>query len=285
MMKVVNVASVPQRSPFRYPGGKTWLVPTIREWLRSQDKRIRELIEPFAGGGIVSLTAVFENLVDRATMVEIDPDIAAVWRTILNGQGTWLANEIARFEVTKSSVDTRLRKGTGNSLRERAFGTILRNRINRGGILAPGAGKVKRGENGKGLKSRWYPETLKNRILRIVEKRNRLCFIQGDGAQILRESATRENVVYFIDPPYTGTGKRLYAYFDVNHADLFRLAERLSGDFLMTYDDSKEIRLLAGQHGFEIYEIPMKSSHHTKKIELLIGRCLDWLRTDDLSFL
>ncbi len=25
---IVNVASVPQRSPFRYPGGKTWLVPT-----------------------------------------------------------------------------------------------------------------------------------------------------------------------------------------------------------------------------------------------------------------
>ena len=24
--RVVNVASVPQRSPFRYPGGKTWLV-------------------------------------------------------------------------------------------------------------------------------------------------------------------------------------------------------------------------------------------------------------------
>lgn len=29
--KVVNVASVPQRSPFRYPGGKTWLVPVVRK--------------------------------------------------------------------------------------------------------------------------------------------------------------------------------------------------------------------------------------------------------------
>ena len=31
----VNVASVPQRSPFRYPGGKTWLIPHIRRWLTS----------------------------------------------------------------------------------------------------------------------------------------------------------------------------------------------------------------------------------------------------------
>jgi len=31
--QIVNVASVPQRSPFRYPGGKTWLVPLVRQWL------------------------------------------------------------------------------------------------------------------------------------------------------------------------------------------------------------------------------------------------------------
>jgi len=29
-------SSVPQRSPFRYPGGKTWLVPYIRDWFRSK---------------------------------------------------------------------------------------------------------------------------------------------------------------------------------------------------------------------------------------------------------
>ena len=28
---IVNVASVPQRSPFRYPGGKTWLIPIARK--------------------------------------------------------------------------------------------------------------------------------------------------------------------------------------------------------------------------------------------------------------
>jgi hypothetical protein len=55
--KVVNVSSVPQRSPFRYAGGKTWLIPKIRQWLHYHGSVGKELIEPFAGGGIVSLTA------------------------------------------------------------------------------------------------------------------------------------------------------------------------------------------------------------------------------------
>src|SRR5713226_20657 len=88
----VNVASVPQLSPFRYPGGKTWLVPYIRHWLspllRQQNNltpiRPAEFIEPFAGGGIISLTVAAENLANRITMVEIDEDVAAVWQTIFH---------------------------------------------------------------------------------------------------------------------------------------------------------------------------------------------------------
>ena len=62
----VNVSTVPQRSPLR------WLVPHIREWLARTEPAV--LVEPFAGGGIVSLTAVMEELVDRCIMIEIDHD-------------------------------------------------------------------------------------------------------------------------------------------------------------------------------------------------------------------
>lgn len=78
---VVNVATVPQRSPLRYHGGKTWLIPHIREWLRCTEPEL--LIEPFAGGAVVSLTAVMEDLVTTAIMVEMDRDVAAFWRSAL----------------------------------------------------------------------------------------------------------------------------------------------------------------------------------------------------------
>ena len=74
---------VPQRSPLRYPGGKTWLIPHIRHWLKGIEPRPKLLVEPFAGGGIVSLTAVMEGLVDRCLMVELDRDVAAFWHAAL----------------------------------------------------------------------------------------------------------------------------------------------------------------------------------------------------------
>ena len=80
--RVVNVASVPQRSPFRYPGGKTWLIPMIRKWLYQNNHQVDYLIEPFAGGGIVSLTAAFENFASSILMVEKDEEIAAVWESL-----------------------------------------------------------------------------------------------------------------------------------------------------------------------------------------------------------
>ena len=100
---VVNVATVPQRSLFRYPGGKTWLVPYIRQWL-TRRKPVDHLIEPFAGGGIVSLTAVCEDLAKRATLVEKDSHVAAVWRILLNGGAHRLADRIANFEISLENV-------------------------------------------------------------------------------------------------------------------------------------------------------------------------------------
>jgi DNA adenine methylase len=106
----VNVASVPQRSPFRYPGGKTWLVPLFRRWMFSLPNQPKLLIEPFAGGGIISLTAAFESLADKVVMVELDEQIAAVWQTILGGDAKWLAKRMLTFELTPESAKAELAK-------------------------------------------------------------------------------------------------------------------------------------------------------------------------------
>lgn len=278
--QIVNVASVPQRSPFRYPGGKTWLVPFVRQWLINLTKRPAEFVEPFAGGAIIGLTVAFEKLADHITLVELDKQVAAVWKTIIHGDYEWLASKIVNFDLTHENVDNILAQ-TQVSPEEIAFQTILRNRINRGGILAPGAGKIKKGENGKGIKSRWYPATLQKRILDIGKIRDRITFIEGNGIQVLEQYASHSDVTYFIDPPYTADGKkagtRLYTHFEIDHEELFAIAETLKGDFLMTYDNSSGVKQMADRHGFVTNIVAMKNTHHAEMNELLISRNLKWL--------
>ncbi len=276
----VNVASIPQRSPFRYPGGKTWFVPTFRDWLRQKSQKPEVLVEPFAGGGIISLTGLFENLVSTVVMVEIDDDIAAVWRAVVDGDAEWLAARILAFDLTKESIIQEISRSAVTN-KEKAFQTILKNRTFHGGILAEGSGFLKHGENGKGIRSRWYPTTLAKRFLNMNQVASRIKFRQEDGLKVIQEFSSRRDAVFFIDPPYTAggkrAGKRLYRHCDLDHEQLFSLCGYLRGDFLMTYDNADEVRVMARRHGFQMRLIPMTNTHHATMEELVIGRDLSWM--------
>jgi DNA adenine methylase len=280
---VVNVASVLQRSPFRYPGGKTWLVPRIRQWFNSLHFRPARFIEPFAGGAIVGLTVAFEQLADVVMLVEKDEQVASVWETIIETEdgAEWLANQIASFDLNMESATANLSKSP-RIIKQKALQTIIQNRISHGGILAPGAGVLKNGEKGKGILSRWYPETLKRRVLDIGEIKNRLRFNRDDGLKFIKKYARYKNTIFFIDPPYTVStkkaGSRLYKYHEIDHDELFRLASKIKGDFLMTYDDAEEVRALAAKYRFETRLVAMNNTHHATMTELLIGHDLTWVK-------
>lgn len=278
--QAVNVASVPQRSPFRYPGGKTWLVPQARRWLEHQVKRPALLVEPFAGGGSIALLAAAENRVEHVVMGELDPVIACVWQEIIHGDAEALAVRIEKYVLTEANVHATLAQVPTSNL-DRAFLTILRNRVNRGGILAPGAGLIKKGENGRGLSSRWYPETLARRIRDISAYRDRITFVEGDAFALLEVHRENPDAVLFVDPPYTAGGKnagsRLYATSGLDHQKLFMVCAAARGDALLTYDNAPEVVALAQESGLDHRPVAMKSSHHAQMKELLIGRDLTWV--------
>lgn len=282
--KVINVAQVKHRSPFRYPGGKTWLVPRIYQWLLSLNEKPAEFIEPFAGGAIVGLTVAFEKLAEHVTLVELDEQVAAVWQAIINdGEGDWLASKIEDFDLTADAVNEILGKEYSDS-RDRAFQTIIQNRTAHGGILAKGAGLLKYGESGKGISSRWYPQTLAKRIKNINSIRNRITFIQDDAFKVIESNKNREDVVFFLDPPYTAgkkgkrAGTRLYNHFEIDHEKLFSLMGKVHGDFLITHDNDEYVRGLAERHGFKFATVAMQNTHLAKMNEILIGRDLNWLK-------
>jgi DNA adenine methylase len=276
---IVNVASVKQLSPFRYPGGKTWLIPQIYKWMKSLKFPPKLFIEPFAGGGIVSLTIANENLADHIIMVEIDNEIAAVWKTIFYGNVEWLIHSILTFNMTVENVNKILTIDYFTD-EEKAFKTIIKNRTFHGGILAKGSGLIKYGENGKGINSRWYPQTLAKRIQHIKNLRNKITFVQTNGMEFIKDNMNQNENVFFLDPPYTAGGKkagsRLYNYHELDHKLLFSLCNNIEC-FLMTYDISDEINLLSKEYDFQIKKIPMKNTHNTEIKEYIISKNLEWI--------
>lgn len=271
-----NVAQVRQLSPFRYPGGKTWLVPEVRRWLTAAKRAPSVFVEPFAGGAMAGLTAAAEGLAEHVFLGELDDDVAAVWQTIFQGKGTdvaWLRQQIIGFDVTLENVRAIL-DGNPKSVRGRAFRTIVKNRMQRGGIMAAGAGLVKAGEAGRGLHSRWYPETLAQRIEALRAMRDRITFEQTDAFEVVKRYAKDANAFFFVDPPYTAGGKkagnRLYTHNEIDHEGLFALMASVRGSVMLTYDDAPEVRALAERYGFRVEPVPMKNTHHELIRELLV---------------
>ena len=270
-----NVASVPQRSPLRYPGGKTWLVPHVRAWLGGLDPKPKLLIEPFGGGAIVSLTAVMEGLVESCLLAELDRDVAAFWKAALH-HGPELCELIRAFEPTREAVESLARTQPNETL-ERGFRTLVLNRTRRGGILAPGASlsRVRRERQGAGVP--------------LVPGDHRVPPAAGSartptGSNSARPTACgcskslrgRRTRSVFADPPYSAGGKRagrrLYTHFEIDHPRLFQLLADAAPEFMLTYDHAPEIADLVHRHGFHAVQVTMKNTHHDRIGELVITR-------------
>ena len=322
-----NVSQVELYSPLRYPGGKTWLIPHIKEWLAKS--KPKTLIEPFAGGAIVSLTAVMEKRVDRVILIERDPDVAAFWRAALQYGGE-LAKRVRAFRPTSESIRDLERapqtsdvvrsanRGCGPHKKQltcapsreheapdalsvrhkapvpspdlapecelpeaivaRGFRTLVLNRTRRAGILAAGAASIQRGEDDKGVASRWYPDTLASRLEKIQQQAHRIEFYERDSTEIMQDllrSCGSEEAV-FVDPPYTAggryAGRRLYTYNDLDHERLFKMLADRRANVLMTYDASPEIAKLVEHFRFHAVRVSMRTAHHHDRIELIITR-------------
>ena len=271
-----NVATVPQYSPFRYPGGKSRWYDFVNRWVSVAQPEV--FVEPFAGGAHAGLAVAIDQIgqCERVVLVEVDDNVAAVWKTIIEGDADWLINRIQEFEMSQEAAEEAVQYEE-SSVRQRAFAMIVHNRVSRGGVTAPGAGWLKKGENGKGLKSRWYPDTLVDRISDIAEASERIEFIHRDGFDVMEEYVSNRDAALFIDPPYPKAGGRLYDHSDVDHREIFRLASSAEGTVLLTYDNSEEVVDLVEEFDLEAEYLVVSTTHHEEKKELLIGQDVGWL--------
>jgi hypothetical protein len=156
------------------------------------------------------LTVAAESLAEHVVLAELDDDVAAVWQTIFAGRDAdvrWLCNRITGFDVTLENV-RKVLDGKPSSTKEWAWRTIIKNRMQRGGIMSAGAGLVKEGEAGRGLKSRWYPETLATRIEVLRSMRERVTFEHADAFAVIQAFADDTNAFSLWTRPILPAARR-----------------------------------------------------------------------------
>ena len=210
-------------------------------------------------------------MVENCLMVELDYEVWAFWHAALNSSAA-LCKMVRQFQPTREAVEKLSQQSPGDVL-ERGFRTLVLNRTRRGGVLAPGASLIRAGESGKGVASRWYPETLVRRLTDIADHAHRIQICHDDGMK--RLEAVPADAVLFVDPPYSVGGKRagrrLYTHNEIDHARLFALLANTNADFMMTYDRTPEIEALVHKHGFHVMQVLMKNTHHARIPELVIS--------------
>jgi DNA adenine methylase len=262
-------------SPFRYPGGKSWLRGFALDWLTALPYRPKVFIEPFAGGGSVGLAVAEFAMADEIHFIERDPDVAAVWKAALGSHCERLCERVLGFRINRQNVRTAL-ADVRPDLVSVAFRCLLRNRVQRGGILAPRAGLLRKGERNRGIRSRWYPKTLVSRLRKIHSLRDRIHFTQADAMELLPKLLRRADVAFFLDPPYalngSGPGLRLYRHAEVDHERLFAMLSAARGACLATFHPSAHIRRLATRSGFHVSTKVMHTAHHRHRRELILRK-------------
>ncbi len=232
-------------SPLRYPGGKAALAPFLAELMNNQRPRANTYIEPFAGGGGAALRLLYGEYVDRIVLNDLNPGIAAFWRTVFwhTEQLTDLISDCELSVEAWQRYHEQYMSATGSDV-ELGFATLYLNRTNRSGILdARPIGGMKQTGKWK-IGARFNRQGLIERVNILGPYRDRVEVLQCDALDLLTSIDTKKCFLY-VDPPYLTQGDELYLN-TLRWDDHERLAKILTAhhnQWILTYDVIPEYRM------------------------------------------
>jgi DNA adenine methylase len=242
----------PTVTPLRYPGGKTWLLPYINDFLKFHKIQLGTIIEPFAGSASVSVGLLKSGIADNAVLCENDPMIISFWKSALYSSEEF----VELIKNTDISMDTwyEFKKYLANdaptkySDLEIGFAFLFYNRTNYSGIITAGPIGGRRQLSKYSIKCRFNPERIIKKVSQLSALNERIEIIHGDGNEYLRKFTgnQEENIFIYVDPPYYDAGKVLYRKFFAidDHMELEGILTHINSPWLASYDDVNFIRNL-----------------------------------------
>jgi len=249
------------KNVLRYPGGKS---RAIRFILKNMPANFSELREPMVGGGAVSL--VVKQLLPHVKVVinDINYDLICFWK-VLRDRPEELIAEVKRIRETCKdgrALYKRLIENAGGDDFERAVRFFVLNRITFSGTVESG------GYSQHAFEKRFTMSAIEKLRMAadIVKDFEITC---GDYEELLFREG--ENVFIFLDPPYYSTAKsRLYGkngdlHVSFDHKRFAENMKRCKHLWMITYDDSDEIRKLFGFANIYEWELQYGMNNYKRK--------------------
>lgn len=263
-------------TPLRYPGGKSQLTPLVIDILKKNDLIYGEYAEPFAGGAGIALTLLLNSFVSRIYLNDIDPCIHAFWYSVLHHTEA-LVEKINTTPVTMDEWHLQRQvfmDCTCPDIMAKGFATLFLNRTNRSGILRGGVIGGKAQEGNYKLDCRFNKDDLIRKIRRVALHKDQISLSCLDATAFVTivVPQTSGYTLVNLDPPYYGKGPELYTNFykPDDHASLAHAVGSIERHWMVTYDDTPEIRALYEQ--YPMYGSSLNYSAQVKRIglELLV---------------
>lgn len=263
-------------TPLRYPGGKSQLIPFVIELLKENNLFYGEYAEPFAGGSGIAVKLLLDGYVDKIYLNDFDPAIYCFWHSVLNHTDK-LCELIKDTEITIKEWHKQrqiyLKCDFSHEVKF-GFSTLFLNRTNRSGIIKAGViGGLDQNGNYK-LDCRFNKPDLIRKIRRIASYKTQINLSQLDAVEFINTVVpdTSPNTLINLDPPYFGKGPELYTNFyqPDDHAILAKAVCSIQRHWMVTYDDTPEIRNLYKQYA--TYTSNLNYSAQLKRVgtELLV---------------
>lgn len=263
-------------SPLRYPGGKGTLAPYVRELLELNSLVGGDYVEPFAGGAGVALDLLLSGYVSTIHINDIDPCIHAFWSSAIFDTERF----VEQIHTVDLSVETWLeardvkRSPSSHDEFDLGFATFLLNRTNRSGILNGGLIGGLSQEGKWKLDCRFNRADLADRIQRIGFFRSRISLSNSDANEFIVAKSTElsRRSLFYIDPPYYVKGAYLYEnhYRHEDHVALAKTISDIAQPWLVSYDNTLQIRSLYKSMPQEVFSIGYSARNHNMGAEVMV---------------
>ncbi|GAB4462267.1 MAG: DNA adenine methylase [Anaerolineales bacterium] len=228
------------KSPLRYPGGKSRAVQVMKYLL---PKEFAEYREPFVGGGSFFIYLKQKRPGLRIWINDLNPELYCFWK-YAQIDSEKLAREILKIKKERSNgqelFDELVNTDTSRlSEFERAVRFFVLNRITFSGVVESG------GYSQHAFRSRFTDSSIE-RVAKIGYLLENVKITQADYHTLLADGG--KEIFTFLDPPYYKAVKsRLYGrngvlHTSFNHEAFAQAMRQCNHSWLITYDDSPEIR-------------------------------------------